>query len=79
MKKGPKFFRSEVFFASFLPLDNLHRNLSIPSSRSYYRRIGRRVTRVVRVLRVDTNIWDRIESGGNELFLTISCSDGNHM
>ena len=24
-------------------------------------------------------IWDRIESGGNELFLTISCSDGNHM
>ena len=24
-------------------------------------------------------IWDRIESGGNELFLTISCSDENHM
>jgi hypothetical protein len=24
-------------------------------------------------------IWDRIESGGNELFLTISCLDGNHM
>jgi len=24
-------------------------------------------------------IWDRIESGGKELFLTISCLDGNHM
>ena len=24
-------------------------------------------------------IWDRIESGGNELFLTISCSDENQM
>jgi hypothetical protein len=27
MKKGSKFFRSEVFIASFLPLDTLRRNM----------------------------------------------------
>jgi hypothetical protein len=27
MKKSPKFFRSKVFFPSFLPLDNLRRNM----------------------------------------------------
>ncbi len=27
----------------------------------------------------EKSIWDGIESGGKELFLTISCLDGNHM